>query len=359
MRRDVAVLAGAFVASRAIVLAAALAAEHLVVRNPALTSGDAAPVLRSLTSWDGWWYLAIVRDGYHAAPLTGAYHDYAFLPLYPLLVAFLSLPWPAWVGLVAVLVSNAAFAAALVLLERLGRPYLGRRSADAAALLAVFPFAAVFSMAYAESLFLALSLGAFLAAERGRRGIAGILLALAALTRLQGILLVVPLAILFLRQDGWRLRASLAWLLAAPAATLGFFAYVAALTGEPRAYLEAQIAWGRAGVGAAPPGQNLGSVLSPTLVLLLVILGVAVFLLVYMRPDRMRLEYALVPILYVGAVFGSGLLESVGRYVMLAFPYAWILARRRNVLFRRAWPALSAGLLGLFALLGFGGYFVP
>ncbi len=48
------VLVLAFVGSRLVVLAAAVLAETVFSRNPALTSGDGAPVLRSLTSWDGW-----------------------------------------------------------------------------------------------------------------------------------------------------------------------------------------------------------------------------------------------------------------------------------------------------------------
>src|SRR4051812_10704207 len=88
-------LVAVFVASRLLVAIAALAAETLIVRNAALTSGDGGPILRSLTSWDGWFYLGIIRDGYHAAAVVGTYHDYAFLPLYPVLVRVLAAPWPA------------------------------------------------------------------------------------------------------------------------------------------------------------------------------------------------------------------------------------------------------------------------
>jgi len=49
----------------------------------------------------------------------------------------------------------------------------------------------------------------------------------------------------------------------------------------------------------------------------------------------------------------------VGRVTMAAFPYAWILANRRSVLARRAWPAISLGLFTLVAVLSFGGYWVP
>ena len=115
----------AFAVSRLVVLAAAIAAETLVTRNPRLTSGADEPLLRSLTSWDGWWYLGIARTGYHAAPLVDNQPDYAFWPLYPAVVRLLSLPWPAFDGLVAVAVSNLAFLVALGLVERLGRLVVG------------------------------------------------------------------------------------------------------------------------------------------------------------------------------------------------------------------------------------------
>ena len=84
----------------------------------------------------------------------------------------------------------------------------------------------------------------------------------------------------------------------------------------------------------------------------------ALFLLVYVRPDRILLAYALVPVLYIGAELSSGLLEAVGRITMLAFPYAWILARRSSG-FRRSWSLLSVALLALVSALYFAGFYVP
>jgi hypothetical protein len=354
-------LVAVFVASRFLVVLAALVAETLIIRNPSLTSGDGAPVLRSLTSWDGWFYLGIVRDGYHAAAVTGSYHDYAFLPLYPILVRILSAPWPAFAGLTAVVVSNAAFLVALGLFVRLGDQVVGRRRARLGAIyLAIFPFAAVFSMAYTESLFLALALGAFLAAERDSRPLAGVLFALACLCRLQGVLMIVPLAIILLHRDGWRPRPSQAWLALGPAASAAFLLFVASLTGRSSGYLDAQVGWGRTGaVTAAANGESLAQLFTPYQAVLLAVLALAVFLLVYLRSDRIPIAYALLPVLTVGLALSSGLLEAIGRIAMLAFPYVWILAGRRSGWFRRAWPIASAGLMTTFAILMFGGYYVP
>jgi hypothetical protein len=353
-------LVALFVASRLIVVVAAFVAEALIPRNPLLDPGADGPILRSLTSWDGWYYLGIVRDGYQADPVSGAYSNIAFPPLYPVLVRLLSWPIPGSEGVVAILLSNVAFLVALALLVRLGTPYLGRRRATVAAgLLVIYPFASVFAMAYTESLFLLLMVAAFLAAERGHRAWAGVFLALTVLCRLQGIALILPLLIVMLRQDGWRPRASLGWLLLGPLAGVAFLGYIATVTGAPTAFLDAQQAWGREGIGGAPAGTTIGAMFSPYQGALVAILAASTFLLVFVRVDRLRPEYWLVPVLFIAAELSSGSLEAVGRITMLAFPFVWILANRRSVFARRAWPMVSVGLFAIVAVMQFGGYWVP
>ena len=352
-------LVALFVASRLLVVVAAVVAEYLIPRNPELGT-SAGPILSSLTSWDGFYYLGIATGGYQADPVAGSYTNLAFPPLYPLLIRVASLPFPGFEPLVAVVISNVAFLAALGLLVRLGTPYLGRRRASlAAGLLVIYPFASVFAMAYTESVFLLFMVAAFLAAERRHRTWAGIFLALTVLTRLQGVALLLPLVILMLRQDGWRLRASQAWLLLGPLAGVGFLAYVASVTGSATAFLDAQGAWGREGLGGSAPDETIGAKFSPYQAALLLTLLWSVFLLVFVRVDRMRPEYWLIPVLFIAAELSSGSLEAVGRITMLAFPFVWILANRRSMFARRAWPTISVGLFTIVAILSFGGYWVP
>ncbi len=349
-----------FVASRVLLVVAAIAAEALIPRNPALIPGDHAPILTSLTSWDGWYYLGIARDGYHADPVSGVYRDVAFAPLFPFVVRVLSTPWPAFAGLVAVLVSNIAFLGGLGLLTTLGALYLGRRRAAlAAGLLAIYPFASAFGMAYTEGLFLLFMVAAFLAAERRHRAWAGIFLALTVLSRLQGVGLLLPLWLLMLRQDGWRPRPSQAWLLLGPLAALGFILYIGSVTGSVTGFLDAQKAWGRTGIGSAAPDQTIAAGFSPYQAALLLTLVWSLFLLIFRRADRLRVEYWFVPIVFIAAELSSGSLEAVGRITMLGFPYAWILANRRSLFARRAWPVVSMGLFTAVAILSFGGYWVP
>jgi hypothetical protein len=223
-------------------------------------------LLAPAARWDATWYLAIATGGYHEAART------AFFPLYPLLIAIAGAPGAA-VGdpraaylLAAIAISLAALPAALYVVHRLTALELGAGEARTATwLVALFPTAFAFSAVYTESVFLALSGGAILAGRQGRWRWAGALGALAAATRNTGLLLVVPLALLYLygpRADrpeppprgstaAGRLRprhpvrADLAWLALIPAGVLAYLAYLALATGDPLAPFSAQDAWYR------------------------------------------------------------------------------------------------------------------
>ncbi|HEY5199042.1 MAG TPA: mannosyltransferase family protein [Solirubrobacteraceae bacterium] len=153
----------------------------------------AAPFAR----WDSVWYLTIAQHGYTPGPSP------AFFPLYPLLVAGVGALGP---GLLVggVLVSLAAMLVALRLLWRLTELELGRAQRDVADLavfaVALGPMAFFFSAVYSESLYLALTLGAFLSARQERWARAGLLGALAAATRSSGLLVIVGLGLLALEQ---------------------------------------------------------------------------------------------------------------------------------------------------------------
>ena len=226
-------------------------------------------------------------------------------------------------------------------------------------------------MAYAESLFLVLMLGAFVAAERGRAVPAGVFLALATLTRLQGAALVIPVAWILWEGAGrprsiGALKPSWLALLLGPAAFVGAYAWVVWLTGDSTSYAAAQGAWGRSGLGGDPTG-TLADALSNTAALAIVftqavnlaVLLFAVFLFVFVRRDRIPARYVSVPVLFLGMVFLSGSIQSIGRLLMPAFPYQWILAGRRGIGGRFVWPAVSGLLLLVLSTAMFAGWFVP
>jgi hypothetical protein len=192
--------------------------------------------------WDSVWYLNIAHDGY------GADGDRAaFFPLYPMLVK--ALGWVVGEPLIAaLLISFGCFLVALAALHRLAVIEVGPEGARwAVVATALFPGSLWLSAAYSESLFLMVSVGAVLCARRERWAWAGILGALGAATRSAGLLLVVPLALLW--WDAHRARRAswptAAWLGVVP---LGLAAYCGslALDGErASAPFSAQDTWHR------------------------------------------------------------------------------------------------------------------
>jgi hypothetical protein len=347
-----------------VIIAAALVVEAgLVLVNPRLTHGDPAPILRSLTTWDGDWFVGIARNGYHVEAFgdTG-YHDYAFFPLYPMLVRVLSLPWPNLVGLIAIALNLLLFAVALVLLVRLARPHLGEsRAIRAAALLALFPFSFVFSMAYSETLTLVLIVASFLAVERGLAGRAGVFFGLASLTRAQSASYLLPLLLASRLRgpDRWRWLA----LGLGPLATLSYIVWVAFFTGSPNGYFGSYAAWGRNTGGVAAGGGSVAEAISGPLayyfVTLMVLLVISVGLFVFARKDKIPIEYLAIPAISLVTLLVSGSLEAVGRIVLLSFPYSWILASRQHPAWRYGWPVVSIAFLAYFSTLTFAGWWIP
>jgi hypothetical protein len=136
--------------------------------------------------WDTGWYLKIAAQGYSAQDSSIAY-----LPLYPLSIRWLA----SWLGedylLSALLVSNLATLVALLLLYELVRGEDASQETATKSILSLLLFPTGFFLfaAYTESIFLACVLGAWLVARKGNWLPAGLLGALATLTRLQGVVL--------------------------------------------------------------------------------------------------------------------------------------------------------------------------
>ncbi|MDQ6744504.1 MAG: hypothetical protein M3Z27_00555 [Actinomycetota bacterium] len=218
------------------------------------------PVIR----WDGDWYLAIARHGYALSAHGLERPRTNFFPLYPLAVRALSVVGVPLV-IAAVLVSIGCLALALYTLARLMDLELerggirGGASAGAVRLvvlaLALSPVSFFLSSAYAESLYLALSVGAFLCARRGQWARAGTLAGLGAAARGPGVLLLVPLLFLYLygpRDDRaadlppergrprYRLRVDVLWLGLAPLGLLGYMVYLTVAGVDPLSFVHTQ-----------------------------------------------------------------------------------------------------------------------
>jgi Mannosyltransferase (PIG-V) len=218
-----------------------------VYDTPELThplGGFGDVVLSPLARWDAVWYLRIADSGYGEDDDARA----AFFPLYPMLsrgIGQLGGGSEAAVLIASYLVALAAFLGALYLLYRLVSLELGTRLArPTLLLLAVFPASLFFGAPYSESLFLLACVGAFYAARTGHWALAGAWAAGAAATRSLGVLLLLPLAVLYFQQDR-RLRPDVLWLALGPLGLAAYATYLGVAHGDALAFTHVQEAWYR------------------------------------------------------------------------------------------------------------------
>jgi hypothetical protein len=256
----------AFAGSRLVVLLGALLGAAVFTPSPREEAGF-GPIVHPFTSWnpldgvfdflispfirgDASWYVLIAHEGYvdTGAQTEGLVQGRpAFFPFYPLLMkalgGFGSFGFAALAG---TLISLASLLGALYLLHRLTELELGAGVARATVRLVAFaPVAYFFSAPYTESLFLLLSVGSLYAARRERWALAGLLAAGASGTRNVGALLIVPLALMYVAQSGWRPSPRMLWISLAPAGLVAFSAYLKLEVDDWEAWRHAQVHFGR------------------------------------------------------------------------------------------------------------------
>jgi hypothetical protein len=252
--------------------------------------------------------LTIADDGYGTESPDGRN---AFFPLLPVLVRLVAAPLgmggTIQAGLAVGLVAGGV---ATVAVWALGRRLSGAPAADRmAALFAFFPGSAVFSMVYAEGLLIALAAGALLALERRQWLLAGLPAALARSSRPNGIAVGAACAwaalLAVARPRGARRDwAALVAPALAPIGLLAFFAYLAARTGDPAAWLTVQQEiWGervdptsqldRIALVVDDPQAPLGGPNTWLPVLGLVVVAVALVALAVWRPPGPVVAYTL------------------------------------------------------------------
>jgi Gpi18-like mannosyltransferase len=217
--------------------------------------------------WDARWYVRVARAGYH-------WHDFhhwasvAFFPFYPILILILVTVLPVSTKLVAIIISNALFFAALYALFRLVRREVnGEIAGRTVFYLSVFPTALFFFAGYSESPFLLWSILSIAAMRQRRWAWAGIWGCLAAATRSQGLVLAVPFLVEWWAAYGprrytlvdqvgtarkllitglrWRDLAQVLWLGLIPAGWILLALYMQGRFSNPFLFIQEQAAWHR------------------------------------------------------------------------------------------------------------------
>ncbi|HUY31179.1 MAG TPA: mannosyltransferase family protein [Pirellulales bacterium] len=220
---------------------------------------DARPtrrdVIEALGAFDAEWYSSIATRGYSYD--VNARSNVAFFPLYPLLARAVAALLPIRIETALLIVSNASFLAALMVLASYARVRYPAAPEDLAhyvvLAVALFPTACFFRMPYSESTFLLLCVVSLYGIERRwSMMVLVVVVGLATAARPVGVALLAPLALDIWRRQpsfGRRLSSLGVWL---PLACWGLAAYMAyqyAAFGDALAFAKTQEHWG---VRAAP-----------------------------------------------------------------------------------------------------------
>ncbi|GGD09509.1 mannosyltransferase family protein [Aquisalinus flavus] len=224
----------------------------LTIVNAGADTGFANGICR----WDCGWYRSIVENGYDIEPgrgTNGAEANWAFFPLFPLLVRLVSSILPVGPVMAGAALSMFAYAATAPVLYAGYQKIIGPDNAlFLAAAVAVTPFGLYGTVLYTEALFGLLLAIAVTAALDRRWIIAAAAAILLGATRVTGVFIVLPFAIIALRQFSWRQVltdvAALKPVLAIAVAPLGAFVYMLFLyhhVGDALAFRSVQVAWER------------------------------------------------------------------------------------------------------------------
>ncbi len=209
--------------------------------------------------WDCEWYVNLAERGYDGFPTPNLINagNWAFFPLYPMLVAIVK----ATTGLDTIVAATGLSIIVCIGSARVAWPLLGR-DLRAYTLFSAFllagPFSIWFTTFYTEVLFLFLTVCVFAALEKRRFVLAGIFAGLLSATRIVGCFIVFAIVIELWRAHreaggSWRdfvpgVLKRPDWLLAIFLAPLGLFAYMLFLhfhIGDAIAFSHVQRAWAR------------------------------------------------------------------------------------------------------------------
>ncbi|MAH43282.1 hypothetical protein CL614_06240 [archaeon] len=296
--------------------------------------------LNQWAQYDGAGYLDVAINGYNKEfNNTGNYSVY---PLFPLLILLLSaIPFisPA---LAAFLIANLFSLIAIILGYVLIRDELGQKqSYRTALLLMLFPTAYFFTAMYAESIFLALILGMFIAAKKDNWLLVGVLGFLTSLTRIQGVIMFLPMLYMYLRSKHFEfgkmnlsvLKPSIILLLLIPLGLAAFLGYHHVVTGD--ALIQLNYGFGIYDKGLSLPWtpiidsiEKMFSGAFDSLLYnganLLAFLGLAA--VTYLSYKKLKPEYTIYLLFSILFILISSNLRGIGRYALTMFPIFMIFA---------------------------------
>lgn len=299
--------------------------------------------------WDSNWYIDIVKNGYQRNT-NDTLSNLVFFPLYPFLVDITSSFTNGNITLAGWIVSSIFLILSCIILWRLVTEF-HKEVHDplyAVFLLLIFPTAFLLNAVYTESLFFFLSLATFYWTFKRNYMLAGVFGFLAALTRVTGILLFVPLAVhvwMSWKSEGGSVKNM--WALALiPCGTAVFFLYHWIFYGDPLLFFTIENAWGRSFAINRDHFTFLTHAAQANFILDVVYLIFGIGVAMYLIKIK-QYAYGIYMLSTIGVAVASGTLMSIGRYILVLFPIYIVGAMITNDMIRYVWILISSLLMAL------------
>ncbi|HEY8297740.1 MAG TPA: mannosyltransferase family protein [Candidatus Baltobacteraceae bacterium] len=339
----------------AIIVIAELAAVTIGQRAGTHVEESRHLLLNVWSRWDAVHYLDIAHNGYHGT-------DMAFFPLYPYLIRLLGHPAGNYL-IAGLLISTTAFFFGLIFLYKLVEHEFDRTVARRAIFyVSIFPTAVFFSAVYTEALFFLLTVASFYYMREHKWWLAGLIGLFAAMTRVEGVLLVVPFAIEWYgayRNDLASGVRKLFFIALIPLGLALYMGYLWVLNGDPLYFSHVQSHWNRhfaapwtsviATFGKIEHATAGLTVAQQLLELVFTALMIGVLIAGWRKLKPSYIAYMGLSIL---VPMSTSSLMSMPRFALVLFPMFVILAlwgRRPGA--NNAIVAFSLPLLGLFTVL--------
>ena len=320
-------------------------------------------------SWDGHWYLDVVREGYphHIMPnVTYFVSDAraAFFPLYPRLVHYLDNVIPGGPVTVALAVNVLLGAAFIYLIGVIAKNLFDVKTSEKAMIIAaLFPGSFVLNWAYSEALLLTLACMCFIALSKKMWLWAGIFAALGTACRPNGIALVAACAVaslIAIKQDReWK---SLIAPLLSPIGFVGFMAFLMHHTDENFAWFRVQSQAWKEGTsfGATAVSRTFDFILnptgSPTSVLTAASMFSMILALIALWKFRMPAMYTAYTAVVLALMLIPATVTARPRFLFTAFPLIFPVARALRDDDDKWWPVVllifATGLVTVTGMYG-------
>lgn len=299
--------------------------------------------------WDSGWYLSIIKDGYLMGKDVYSESNLAFFPVYPYLIKFIlffipnSLRSDQLIVIFGLVLSNLFLLLSLIIIYRLSIFFFGKKSIakNVIWLILVFPSSFFLSSFYTEATFLFFSVLAIWAGYQKKWWLAGISVAILGATRVVGLMIILPLFMIYLSQRKWdvdQLDKSIFWFGLMPLGLLSFFSFMADLTGDFLAPVKVQNAWGRNFTDPITsfffPTSSWPLVTQVDQFSVLLVLSLSIWMLIKEKKNEIW-PLAIYSILLIIPTLFTGTLDSATRFTIVIFPVfiylAYLLEDRKNL----------------------------